>query len=363
MSPAEDSLSRQARIEGCLLGLAVGDALGLPREGLSPRRAARLFGPRPIEHRFLLGRGMCSDDTEHTCMVAQALLASGGAPEAFARSLAWRLRGWLLALPAGVGFATLRAILKLWIGFPPSRSGVRSAGNGPVMRAPLLGVLARPGTGELEAWVKASTHLTHLDPLAEEGARLVAMAAHRVAWAGKFQPSPAEILEHLKPKATSQQFQEAFKTVEDCLALDLSGAAFLERLGCPGGVTGYVLHTVPAVLWAWLRNPGDFRSAVESVIELGGDADTTAAIVGGIAGAALGPAAIPSTWRDGLLEWPRTVAWLQGLSARLAAQFPASGEPTRLGPLGLPWIVLPFRNLAFLAVVLGHGLRRILPPY
>jgi hypothetical protein len=44
--------------------------------------------------------------------------------------LARRLRGWLAAMPAAVGFGTLRAILKLWMGFPPSRSGVRSAGNG-----------------------------------------------------------------------------------------------------------------------------------------------------------------------------------------------------------------------------------------
>ena len=55
---------------GTILGTAVGDAIGLPREGLSPARARRLFGDPPLRHRFLLGRGMISDDTEHTCMVA-----------------------------------------------------------------------------------------------------------------------------------------------------------------------------------------------------------------------------------------------------------------------------------------------------
>src|SRR5438128_9311927 len=116
------------RFVGVLLGMAVGDAIGLPREGLSARRALRLFGPPPLRHELILGRGMCSDDTEHACMTVQALLHSRGEPGAFARSLAWRLRWWIAALPAGVGLATLRACVKLWLGFSPSRSGVRSAG-------------------------------------------------------------------------------------------------------------------------------------------------------------------------------------------------------------------------------------------
>lgn len=356
-------ISRQARIEGCLLGLAVGDALGLPREGLSPRRAKRLFGPRPIEHRFHYGRGMISDDTEHACMVAQALLASGGEPEAFARSLGWRLRGWLLGLPAGIGFATLRAILKLWVGFPPSRSGVHSAGNGPVMRAPLLGVLARPGTGELEAWVKASTRLTHTDPRAEEGARLVARAAQIMVWTAEDPPTPLGLLRLLRDEATLPEFRQALDLVETHLASDSSAEQFLAALGCPQGVTGFVLHTVPAVFWAWLRNPDDFRTALEDVIELGGDSDTTAAIAGGLAGATLGVSAIPDAWLKGLIEWPRSEAWIRRLAARLAFCF-ADDQPRQpQKALWLPWFVLPVRNLGFLSIVLKHGVRRLFPPY
>jgi ADP-ribosylglycohydrolase len=74
----------------------VGDALGLPREGLSRRRARGLFGgPPQQQHRFLFGRGMVSDDTEHTCLVGQALLRAPEDVGAFARPLAWRLRFWL----------------------------------------------------------------------------------------------------------------------------------------------------------------------------------------------------------------------------------------------------------------------------
>lgn len=61
-------MNRDAII-GCILGTAVGDALGLLYEGVSPARAVRLLSPSDRYH-FFFGRGMISDDTEHTCMVA-----------------------------------------------------------------------------------------------------------------------------------------------------------------------------------------------------------------------------------------------------------------------------------------------------
>ena len=165
-------------IQGCILGTAVADAIGLPREGLTRRRAERLFGTAPLRHRLLAGRGLCSDDTEHTVMVAQALIRSGGDPDAFTRDFARRLRWWLLRLPAGVGLGTLRASVKLWCGFGPRRSGVARAGNGPAMRAALLGVVARDDA-HLAALVAASTHPTHTDPRARQGAQVVIHLANR----------------------------------------------------------------------------------------------------------------------------------------------------------------------------------------
>lgn len=362
MKPLLESPDHLSRIHGCLLGLAVGDALGLPREGLSTKRAVRLFGTGPVEQRLIFGYGLCSDDTEHACMTAQALLASQGDVQRFARGLAWRLRGWLVALPAGVGLATLRAITKLWLGFPPHLSGVQSAGNGPAMRAPLLGVVARPGTSELEGWVRASTVLTHRDPWAEDGARLIARAAQLAAW-GEGDLDPLEVIRTLRLEATTERFQEALALVEQHLLEASEPHRFAEALRCEEGVTGFILHTVPAALFCWLRHPKNFREAVEVVIRLGGDSDTTAAIVGGLAGATLGPAAIPETWSDQLIEWPRNRAHFRELSHRLARQFPSQGDSDPQKPLPLPWPLLLPRNLLFLAIVLGHGLRRLFPPY
>lgn len=358
-----ETRTRQEVIAGALLGTLVGDALGLPREGLSRERAARLFGGAPLRHRLVLGRGLGSDDTEHACMVAQALLARPEDARAFARSLAWRLRGWLLSLPAGVGWATLRATVRLWLGFSPERSGVASAGNGPAMRAPLLGVCLAYQPERLEAFVRASSLLTHRDTLAEEGARVVALAAAhgaRQALAGAEADAPA-LLRQLHEAVSSPELRHALRTVGASLEHGTSVEAFADVLGLARGVTGYTLHTVPVALYAWLRHPGDFRAALEGVILLGGDTDSTGAIVGALAGATVGPRGIPGEWLAGLVEWPRSVAWLERLAGRLSEQFPPSGEAQCSGPQPLFWPGLMLRNAVFLLIVLGHGFRRLSP--
>lgn len=349
-------LTRHDRLRGVLLGTAVGDALGLPREGLSPRRAARLQGGAPLRHRFFLGRGALSDDTEHAAMTAQALLAAPDDPARFARSLSFRLRGWLLALPPAVGWGTLRGIIKLWLGFPPSRSGVLSAGNGAVMRAPLLGAALAHRPALLGPMVRASSRLTHRDLRAEEGALLIALAA---AHAARGPVDPPALLAELGAAVTEPSLRAALADVAGALSRGEPPASRIP----PEGVSGFVLHTVPAVLHVWLRSPTDFRRCVEETILLGGDADTTGAIVGGLAGAAAGAGAIPAEWLAGLTDWPRSRGWLSSLGGRLATRFPASGEGAEAAPLPLFWPALLPRNLLFLGVVLGHGFRRLLPPY
>ena len=349
----------ETAILGAILGTAVGDALGLPYENLSRRRGVRLLG-EPDRHRFLFGHGMVSDDTEHTCMVAQALIASGGDPEQFARSLAWRLRGWLLTLPAGIGSATLRAIVKLWAGFSPQSSGVFSAGNGPAMRSAILGAAIDDPT-QLRRLVEINTRITHRDPKAEHGAFAVALAA-RLA---QLQPavSGAAYLEQLLDQLQEESSQPFLELVDQAVASAAAGASTLEFAAAQGwqhGITGYVYRTVPVALHAWLRQPRDFRTAVMDVIRCGGDTDSTAAIVGGIVGAAVGKAGIPADWLAGLWEWPRSVVWMEQLGGSLFAALSA-GQPRRPPRLFVPGLLA--RNLLFLSVVLTHVLRRCLPPY
>ncbi len=345
-------------IVGSILGTAMGDAIGLPYEGLSPRRASLLLGP-PDRHRFLFGRGMVSDDTEHACMVAQSIIASGADVGAFQRQLSRRLRIWLLGLPAGVGFATLRSILRLWIGFGAERSGVFSAGNGPAMRAPVIGA-AIDDLDLLRQLVRASTRITHTDPKAEYGALAVAlssrMARHNEAVAG------SDFLYQLEASLSTGGDELVFlvRDAVDSVDSGQSTVAFADSIGLAKGVSGYVYHSVPVAIHAWLSNQRDFRTAVTQVVECGGDTDSTGAIVGGIVGASVGREGIPSDWLDRLFEWPRSVGWMERLAEQMES---ASGTDVPVRPIGLPvYGVLP-RNLLFLAVVLYHGFRRLLPPY
>ncbi len=353
-------MDRADAAAGCLLGTAVGDALGLPCEGLSRRRQQRL-GFDPSRYSLILGRGMCSDDTDHACMAAQALAASAGVPRRFAASLAWRLRFWLAGLPAGVGFATLRAILRLWLFVPPQLSGVRSAGNGPAMRSALLGVAFADQEPLLVMHVSACTTITHRDPRAECGALAVALAA-RSAMRGE---NASQYLLHLRRFAApfGTAGQELVDLVERAAAsVDRAEAteAYAASIGCGKAVSGYMYHSVPVALHAWLAHPRDLEAALAAAIRCGGDTDSVGAVTGAIVGAGIGPAGIAPARLAGLWDWPRGAAWIEGAARNAIA---AVESRTRRPPLYLPpwsWLL---RNLAFLAVVLGHGLRRLLPPY
>ena len=119
-------------------------------------------------------------------------------------------------------------------------------------------------------------------------------------------------------------------------------------------------HTVPVAFHAWLRHPDDYRAAVQTAIRCGGDADTVAAVTGALVGARVGPAGIPAEWRSGIIDWPRSVRWVEELGRRLdeGKRRAESQRPPRLAA----WAI-PLRNLLFLVWVLLHALRRLLPPY
>jgi ADP-ribosylglycohydrolase len=341
-------------IVGCLLGAAIGDALGLPYEGLSHRRAARLLGPPDRFHLFG-SRGLISDDTEHLCLVAQSLIAAGDDIRRFEEELARRLKRWFLALPAGIGLATLKACLKLCVGIGPSKSGVRSAGNGAAMRASIIGASVSDRTQCLEL-VERCSRITHIDPRAVDGAKAVAIAASlssnkSISAAGL----PEQFLAQALPVVETET-GDVIRCVVESVRRRESTEAFAAPLSVHGKVTGFVLTSVPVALHAWLTSPDDYARAVTSVILLGGDTDTMAAITGGIVGCRVGEKGLPANLLDRLNDGPRSVTWMKSLGTQLA-----TGHVQK--PFELPILPLIARNAIFMAIVLGHGLRRLAPPY
>ncbi|QIF00228.1 ADP-ribosylglycohydrolase family protein [Roseimicrobium sp. ORNL1] len=340
------------RITGLILGAAVGDALGLPAEGMSANRIARRW-PGALQHRFLFGRGMVSDDTEHVFFTAQSLLEAGNDVAVFRRALARRLRWWLLALPAGVGLATARSIVKLWLGWNPAKSGVWSAGNGPAMRSAVIGARFAEDETKIRAFVEASTCMTHRDPKANTGALAVALGAAAVI---RGAASDDALIHTWQTLSSDEEWQRAMALLRAELARGSSVVAFSEVLSGKRKreVSGYIYRTVPVALYAWLRHRGDFRATLQEVIACGGDTDTVATIAGALAGSECGEKGIPAEWISGICEWPRSTRVLREIASRAADQ--NCRTPVSYVVAG----VIP-RNVFFLGVVLTHGFRRLIP--
>jgi hypothetical protein len=141
---------------------------------------------------------------------------------------------------------------------------------------------------------------------------------------------------------------------------DQSVGEFAESLGSRNGISGYIYHTVPCVIQTWLRYQEDFAGGMQEILCAGGDTDTTGAILGAILGARAGKDFIPEGWRNRIIEWPRTITWMEQLGHCLAAKLNGEVE-TKCPGYFMPGVLL--RNLFFLMVVLFHGLRRLAPPY
>ena len=104
----------------------------------------------------------------------------------------------------------------------------------------------------------------------------------------------------------------------------------------------------------------DFRKALESALDCGGDTDTVGAIVGAIVGAKVGKEGLPPELIAGVCEWPRSISLLEKVAARLSQQ---KDTTQALGPIQYFWPGLIVRNFIFLVVVLIHGFRRLVPPF
>ena len=337
----------QRRIDqyvGCLLGTALGDSVGLVCERLSARRIARRW-TTPLQQCLVFGYGLISDDTEHAFLTAQSLAQHGQDISRFKKTLAFRLRWWFAAIPAGTGMATARACLRLWCGISPSRSGVWSAGNGPTMRAAIIGLYAAENVTLRAELLLASTVMTHQDPKALTAAVAIAETA---AWLVSDQK--ANLWDIWHASGTDQEWKKIIGVMRQSFDRESSVGDFAQRLGCISGVSGYAYHSVPVTLYAWLQHRQNPRLGLEILIRCGGDTDTTAACAGALYGIEFGPDRLPQDWLAAIVEWPMSIKTLRRGGIALA---------TKQKPVFWWWIFQPIRNAIFLLVILYHGFRRM----
>ena len=325
-----DALKHRAR--GALLGLAVGDALGFPIEGLSRKRARRRYSGID-RYRFLGSTGFVSDDTEQAIITAEAILEASGEPEKAADIFGQKLRGWFWTFPPGLGASTLKACLRLTVGL---ESGIASAGNGAAMRMASVGLF----TEQPEELARILARVTHTDPRGVDGAVAVAFAVARLVRGLDCE------FQHLPP--LDPQLSEALRRAWELCQAGQDFDDIAESLG----TSGYVLHTVPLAFAALWSKPDSFLKGLQNVILQGGDADSNGAVAGALLGARFGSKEIPESLLDAL-ESSHGRCRLERLADQL---LDGSGEVERPG-----FLALRLRECLIKVGVAAHVLGRMIP--
>lgn len=280
------------RFEGCLTGLAIGDALGMPVEGLPPESIRKRYGKvddfLPAPHRGL-GPGQFTDDTQMMLIHAESIVEKGRVdPEDLAR----RFVRWLMEEnPRGIGHTTLKAILRLKQGASWRESGEEgefAAGNGVAMRIAPVGLLNAWTPERLKEDVEKAGIITHRNPEALKGGLAVAYAVARLASGADHKGLLEDVCEFVGPCRVTDNLRKAGeflnRKIEPEQALRILGTG------------GYVVETVASAFYCFLLTPEDFKASVITAVMGGNDADTTAAITGALSGALNGLSAIPGQW-------------------------------------------------------------------
>jgi len=274
----------QEKYVGCLLGLACGDAIGTTLEfahrgSFTP--ITDMVGGGPFE----LQAGQWTDDTSMALCLAHSLLHKKGFDpvDQMNRYCNWQYHGYLSS--TGECFdigATVASALNRYIQTKDPFAGSdhpRTAGNGAIMRlAPIPMFYALSHELTLK-YAGESSRTTHAAQEAIECARLFG-ALIRLALLGS---SKDDILLRNEYIAIAPK------------VIPLANGGYIHKSEAQIRGSGYVVESLEAALWCFAHTDS-YPAAVLKAANLGDDADTTAAIVGQLAGAYYGVSAIPHTW-------------------------------------------------------------------
>jgi ADP-ribosylglycohydrolase len=333
------------RFTGCMLGLAVGDALGYPVEFMNRDEIARAYGPDGISG-FVDGpwhaRGCYSDDTQMTIAVAKALLAADlDDLDSIMLHVKQEFVAWANSPEnnRAPGQTCMDGCYRLQLGKHWFSSGdPYSKGCGAAMRSAPIGLLFFRDTHRLVEVARAIAICTHAHPTAlassiaaaaavayaiSEG-QTAGMISHVLALLNQDRGDP-EFRERVSHDPLQEQTRllnnmEAVLTVEPEKAFDLIG----------GGWVGE--ETVAGALYCFLRTPNDFRAtaltaANACLSDTQGkgrgrcDSDSIGCVAGSISGAHNGLRSIPCEWAQDV----ENRGLLLELGARLAAKAMADG--------------------------------------
>ncbi len=297
------------RFRGAILGLAVGDAMGVPLEFKEPgsfQPVKDMIGGGPFD----LLPGMWTDDTSMALCLAESLTDKGGFDpvDQLTKYLKWYREGYLSAngICFDIGNTTRRAItLFAETGQPyPGPDDEYSAGNGSLMRLAPIPLFYK--SNPIEAMEKSgqSSCTTHKHPLAVDCCRYYCGLIHGA----------------LMGKSKDQILSPGYSVVDNYWE-ENPLAPLVEEVACgsykdkePPEIRGrgYVVRSMEAALWAF-HNSDTFEEGCLLAVNLGEDADTTGAIYGQLAGAYYGKSGIPQKWLDKLVKLDLIESKIEGL--------------------------------------------------
>jgi ADP-ribosyl-[dinitrogen reductase] hydrolase len=312
------------RYRGCLLGLAVGDALGTTLEFKIPGSFAPLqdmVGGGP----FRLQAGQWTDDTAMACCLAESLIACNGfdARDQMDRYLRWYRQGHWSSTGACFDIGnTIRSALERYeiTGDPFAGSDdPQTAGNGSLMRlAPVVLFYAHHPAQAIE-FSAESSRTTHAARTAVDACRYFAGLLIGALQGHSRQDLLAQLYSPLGGSWPGGALAGEVEVV---------GAGSFRRQPPEICGTGYVVQSLEAALWAF-AHATNFEQGCLAAANLGEDADTTAAIYGQIAGAYFGLSGIPERWIEKIARGPQILALADQLHGLSATWVPQDGGSQR----------------------------------
>jgi ADP-ribosyl-[dinitrogen reductase] hydrolase len=260
------------RALGAYLGFAVGDALGATVEFMTASEIAREYGvhSRMIGGGWLkLQPGQVTDDTEMAVCLGRSIIRTRG----------WNLKdvcdefaAWLRKVPIDVGNTTRRGIRRYIVdGSTAAVPNEGDGGNGACIRNLPVSLATLHDDERFRTWTLQQCHITHNHQLSDAASLALGRMVRRLVLGGGVVGAREETRSLLE---SHPQFRfERFR----------------------GPYTGYIVDTVRTVLHTYFLTDS-VRSCITQTVNLGGDADSTGALAGMLAGATYGAGNIPQAW-------------------------------------------------------------------
>lgn len=324
-------MNERKKFRGCMLGLAIGDALGYPTEFIRSREdILTVTNGKGVTD--LPDPAIYTDDTQMTISVAEAILTSGDDMEGFMTALTDEFLKWLKLQDTpeqrrAPGNTCLTACRQLAAGVNWEESGISgSLGCGSAMRSAPIG-LFHSKIEKVVDYAINSSKITHPAELALCGSVGTALISH---FALKNEPVGRWAAELLKVVSINGEFKQIIREAAEHAALR-TDPDFVMSDRCLG--EGWCGHeAVASALYCCMMYPDSYEKAVLLAANAVGDCDSIACIAGAWMGARLGVDAIPAAWvekienKDGLIALADKLHDAAGYEDPPEAKFPSSLE-------------------------------------